>query len=284
MSTHSDCPELSVLSQFFDREITEAEEPQINQHLQSCPRCCARIEQLRRAENMMKAALTKVPAQILTQTLSAECLSPELISAHVHHLLPIGEQERAERHLQTCDACLDEVREAVRTAMVLASSGRELTPPALKAKVASLWKPSPENKQIVAFSRLVIQIAKKGLSLLEQHLIPPFLEVQEMLASAPAYRAEERSSTLNLRIKTDRSEIRVTSVQEGDGVTLKLTLLGAQDEVLPGRRVFLRHQGQSIFSAKTDHEGVLRTPHLEPGIYEIACPGTNAAFELELRS
>jgi hypothetical protein len=113
--------------------------------------------------------------------------------------------------------------------------------------------------------------------------VAPFVEVQEILTPMPAYRSGEEPSALNLRLKSGQIEIRATVVKEGEGVMVRMTLLGAGQEVIAGQRIFVRQQGRSIFSARTDREGVVRTPYLEPGIYEVACPGLEATFELELR-
>jgi hypothetical protein len=233
----------------------------------------------------MKAMLSNISASPTPeQTSSAACLSPEIVTGYVARLLSREESLQAEQHLQTCDWCLQEVAEATRMAVALTTPKRLPVPEALKQKVVALWGPSQVEKATAALSRLVVQVAKKGMALIEQHLVPPFINVEEVLAPAAAYRTAEGPSTLDLNIKTEQTEIRVTSVQEGEGMSLRMTFLDPAQEVLSGQRVFLRQQGRPIFSAKTDQKGVLRTPHLEPGIYEIDCPGTQAVFALEVRS
>lgn len=97
-------------------------------------------------------------------------------------------------------------------------------------------------------------------------------------------RSEENLPALNLRLDAGQAEIRLTATQEGEGLALTLTLLSAEQKTLAGQRIFLRQHGRSIFSAKTDNGGTLRIPRLEPGIYEVACPGIAVTFQLELRS
>jgi hypothetical protein len=179
---------------------------------------------------------------------------------------------------------LQEVAEATRIVVALAIPTRVPVPDALKQQVVAAWAPSGIEKATTTLSRLVVRVAKKGLALIEQHLVPPFIEIEEVLTPAAAYRTAEGPATLDLNIKTDQTEIRVTSVQEGEGMSLHMTFLDLTQEALAGQRVFLRKQGRPIFSAKTDQQGILRTPHLEPGTYEIDCPATQAAFALEVRS
>jgi len=283
MKNRTACPDFSLLSQFLDHELEEEEDKKIRQHVEACPECRAQVGGIERAEGTVRAELAKSPARLSLRKSSQECLSLEIVSAYVQRVLSAEEGVRVERHLQACNACLSEVMEAVRISSSLASAKREPVPTTLKARVASLWESPPVKEKAVSLSRLVIQISKKGLRLLEQHLALPLLDVQEILVPMPAYRSEEGPSALNLRINTGQTAIGVTAVQEGEEVVIKMTFLGAEQEGLAGQRVFLRQHGRSIFSARTDGEGVLQVPRLEPGIYEVACPGIDTTFELELR-
>lgn len=200
------------------------------------------------------------------RALSPECLSPEVISAYVHRVLSAEEGGRVEKHLQNCNRWVHEVMEAFQIASSLALGKREPIPATLKNRVASQWETQPQREQPVPLSCLVIQVAQKGLRLLEKRLVAPLVEVMEVSAPLPAYRAEEVAEALILRIATGETTLRVTAVQEGKGMAFTLTLLGAGEILLAGQRIFLRQQGRAIFSAKTDEKGVLRIPSLEPGI------------------
>jgi hypothetical protein len=232
----------------------------------------------------MKTMLSKSMWVAPNHVPSSACLSPEIVTAYIDRALSREESLRAEQHLQTCDWCLQEVAEATRIVAALTIPTRVPVPDALKQQVAAGWEPSRVEKATAALSRLVVHVAQKGITLIERHLVSPFITVEEVLAPAGAYRTAEGPTTLDLNIKTEQTEIRVTSVQEGEGISLRMTFLDLTQEALAGQRIFLRQQGRPIFSAKTDQQGVLRTPHLEPGTYEIDCPGTQAAFALEVRS
>jgi len=285
MSTSTTCPAPILLSQYLDNEVESSEAQQLSSHVATCSHCRPQLQQLDRVNGGMKAMLSKISTPPTPeQTSSDACLSPEIVVGYVDRLLSREESLEAEKHLQTCDWCLQEVTEATRMTIALAAPNRVPVPDALRQKVVALWEPSRVEKATAALSRLVVQVAKKGLALIEQHLVPPFINVEEMLAPAGAYRTAEGPATLALNIKTEQTEIRVTSVQEGEGMSLRMTFLDPAQEVLSGQRVFLRQQGRPIFSAKTDQQGMLRTPHLEPGTYEIDCPGTQAVFALEVRS
>jgi anti-sigma factor RsiW len=284
MTTPTACPDFSSLSQFFDRELEPEEQQKIGYHIATCPTCHPLLARLEHVEELMRKKSTTLSSGPNLESTAQECLSPELVSAYMQQELPLADGARVESHLQQCDMCLSEVREAFQIVTALTSAKRELVPAVLKARVAALWQETEKQEEAASFSRLVIQATKRGLQLLEQHLTFPFLEMQQMFVPMPVYRAEDGPSALRLNLTTGQATIRVTAVQEGRGAALKLTFFDAKQEAIAGQRIFLRQQGRAIFSAKTDEEGVLRTPHLEPGTYEVACFGMNTNFQLELRA
>ena len=209
-------------------------------------------------------------------------LSPEIVTAYVHHFLSAYEEETVEAHLQNCDACLREVQSAVRFASRHPAQDIRPVPTVLKVQVAALWRTS--QPAIPFCSRLIVQLARSGLRLIAQELTAPLQAVQSHLIPLTAYRTGHTLSVLTLDIETEHAEIKANLIQEGERVAVRLTLLGAERDTLARQRVFLRQEGRSLFSAKTDHQGTLQMPPLAPGIYEVACPGIPATFELELRS
>lgn len=284
MKSHTACPDFSLLSQFLDHELKKGEEAKIKRHLEECSDCHAKADRIGQIEGMVRAELTGSSSQLSPQPRSPECLSPEIVSGYVQRTLPAEEEAQAEKHLQMCDQCLSEVMGAFQVSSLLTATELEPVPATLKARVESLWGRQAEEERTAPFSLLVIQIAKKGLQLLEKHLVPPLLTIEELLAPAPVYRSEKRPPALDLRIDAEQAEIRVTAVQEEEGIALKMTFFGSGQKTLAGQRIFLRRTGRSIFSARTDREGVLRVSRLEPGIYEVICPEIHTTFQLELRS
>jgi hypothetical protein len=210
-----------------------------------------------------KAAVTHPAEELLAQFhKNAESLPPE-------------ERLSIQQHLQGCPSCQEELSALASFDFSLIQRWIDEEQPARAS--------AEENTG--SFSRLIIQVARKSLKLLESHLTAPLLDVQEIFVPMPAYRSEEGPSpALNLRITTGQTGINATIVQDGERVALTMTLLGTGQDALAGQQVFLRRQGKSVFSAQTDSEGVLRTPRLKPGIYEVSCPGVQTTFQLEFRS
>jgi len=116
-----------------------------------------------------------------------------------------------------------------------------------------------------------------------------------LLEGTPAYSAWSRSQVTGLTIGIGlpaapvdeplwRSFLAlVTAGTAVCGIGLVLALEEASGERLADQRIFLRQRGRPIFSARTDAEGVLRTPGLERGVYEVSCPGISTSFRLDLR-
>lgn len=226
-----------------------------------------------------------------TETTSQSYLSPETISAYIHHLLPAEEQQHVEGHLQHCNSCLAETQQAFRYTTRLATPERQLVPDSLKNQVLAMWQTShtwrtseTSSPQVLSCSRLVIQILQTGLQLVETELMAPLRDVQLNLTRQPIYRNNQTAAPLSMHMDTGQTAIRAVANKEGEGIALRLTLLNPEHQGLSMQRIFLRQHGRSLFSAKTDRQGTLRMPHLVPGTYEVACPGIPAAFQLELRS
>jgi hypothetical protein len=162
----------------------------------------------------------------------------------------------------------------------LDASSRAPVPTALMARVASRW---PAAEPAPSLATLVIQVTRSGIRLLEKHLVEPWRELAELAAPAPAFRAGAAPSELRFQLVAAETRISATVIPAGDAVGLVLALEEASGERLADQRIFLRHRGRSIFSARTDAEGILRTPGLERGVYEVSCPGIGTSFRLDLR-
>jgi hypothetical protein len=248
--------------------LTEPQNPaweEFRQHYPQCEPCSAEVAKWEKLEHLL-GRVSQEAAHPAEERLVQFKQSPGSLTPK--------ERRSIQLHLKTCPVC----REGLA---LLASFDFSLIDKWIEEEKSV--RASAEDKA-QSFSRLIIQVAHQGLKLMEQHLVSPFLEVQEVLAPMPAYRPGEGSTALHFRINTSETQINATVVQEGERVALNMTFLGAGQEALAGQRVFLRRQGRSVFSAKTDSKGVLRTPRLKPGIYEVVCPGIQTTFQLEFRS
>jgi anti-sigma factor RsiW len=278
------CPDQLLLSQFLDHELEEKEAYRIARHLTQCPDCHAQIERLRRIDGRIRTQLPAPPLPL--PSFSPTCPPLEKVVTYMQGSLAAPEEQQIEQHIQHCEACFSEAKEAARIAVFLKSLQTPSVPTAVKTQVATRWETS------VSLPRLVIQMTVQGLRLIESYLVPPLLDVREVVTPLPAFRggptslsvfSGERSSALTLKLQAGEAEMDVLAIPENDGVAVRLTLFDAERTALAERRVFIRQHGRAIFSAQTDAQGELHVPRLEPGEYEVSCHEIHTAFQLELR-
>jgi predicted anti-sigma-YlaC factor YlaD len=267
------CPDLLHLSQLLDGELAPADAASVLPHVDTCAACRARLERLERATAAAGAMAARRPAAI--DPPGAECVAPERLAGWTARALPAHDLRAVEAHLERCDVCLDEALAAVRLMARLDAGPTLPVPPALAARVAA----APSKESLTA---LVLRVARAGVELIERHAAP-LIVVEELPLALAAVRAGERAETVSVRIQAPEAQIRATFVAEGAAVGLTLTLLGNADDALAGQRVILRRQGRSLYSARTDDAGVVRMPRIEPGVYEVSCPGIATSFRLDLR-
>lgn len=283
MTALSNCPEPLLLSQLCDHELDTEHERLLSRHLATCSACATRFANMEQRQARLRTGIPQSSTQSSFGIPSPECLSPSVIAAYVQKVLSSEELKKAEKHLHSCDVCLSEVMEAFHISSSLRSARKTSVPSALAARVKASWQNPAAEPRADKLSRLVLQLAQKGLQVIEQYVVEPFRDMHIALSPLPAYRAGEEQTLLSLTLTAERATILLSAAPDGKGVGLTLTLYDAHRQVLPGQRVFLRQNGSSIFSARTDKDGVLRIPHLSLGSYEIACHGIQTTFQVELR-
>ena len=274
------CPDPMVLSQMLDGELSSIEAASIQPHLGACAACQGRLRELRRVTDAGRRAMAAARTGP-GETPGRGCPAPERLAGWAAGQLLPDELRSVELHLAGCGSCLGQALDAVRLMRKLDAEPALEVPATLRARVASRWSAPPSGEE--SLTAVVIRIARAGLTLVERHLAAPVLGVEEMAAAPSTVRADERTDTVSFRILAPEAKIHATVVTEGDAVGLSLTLLGNGDDALGGQRVFLRRHGRSIYSARTDAAGALEMPRLEPGVYEVACPGIGTSFRLDLR-
>lgn len=281
MTNGADCPDLLLLSQFLDHALEEQAAHSVAHHLTFCSECQAQVEQWRRTEGVARVQVP-LPGSPLLLPVSLSCPPLEKVVGYMQGLLTVKEDQHLERHLQDCETCFQEAKNAARVQVFLASAPESPAPASLKTQVANQWEAA--GKPEASLPRIIIQLTEQGLQLLSSYLAPPLLNVQEVFVSQSTYRRGTPSSALTLRLQTGETEMHVLATPENEGVTVRLTLLGPERQALADYRIFIRQHGRAIFSAQTDAQGELYVPRLEPGSYEVSCHEIHTTFQLELRS
>ncbi len=269
------CPTPIQLSQLVDGELAEPEAGQVRSHAAGCELCSTLRARLDAATAGMRAPLPPSPASS-----GAGCLPSDQIAGWVQHVLSPDAQRAADEHLGGCDACLAEGITAARIIARLDAGPTLEVPATLRARVASRWA---EATPAARLTTVVVGLARAGARLLERHLVGPILSIDELPMAAAAVRGDETTEAVRFRICAPGAEIHAAVVPSGEVVGLTLTLVNEAGEALTGQRVFVRRQGRSVFSARTDDAGALRVQRIEVGVYEVSCPGIGTSFRLDLR-
>jgi hypothetical protein len=271
------CPDPVLLSQLVD-EPTAADAADLRAHVAGCAACRTRLAALEDAAGMGRRLAGAAPRLVVPAS-GDGCLAPEDVAAWAGRTLPDGLFATVETHLRDCDTCLAAALDAVRMTARLDAAPALAVPEALAARVASRWGAAEAP---VEAGGVVLRIVRAGVALVERHVVAPLLDVAAWPVPAPAVRADA-GAALGFRIRAPRAEIRATVVPDGDGVGVRLTLLDDAEQALGGQRVFLRRHGRAMYSARTDPDGTVQLPRLEPGVYEISCPEIDTAFRLDLQ-
>lgn len=289
--------ELLILSQHADGELPGAEAHAVAQHLAACPDCRRRLDRMRdattagsRAAHAVQSAAaarlaTAAPrhADAGDDARRATCPAPEVLSGWADPALPATERTALEHHLDACDACLADVLGARRLLARLDATPALPVPAALRARVASMWPRTAEPES--ALTRLVVRVTRAGAELLESHLVAPLRDLVEVATPLPAMRSgTPAASTRSFTLHGPDATIVASIAAAGGAVGLTLRLEADDGAPLADQRVFLRHRGRSLYSARTGADGSLRMPGIEHGVYEVDCPGIATSFQLDLRS
>jgi hypothetical protein len=102
-----DCPEHEILLRFLDRDPTSISDA-VHRHIEQCGRCQQDIESLRSLDETLRN-LMPLDAPLT----GANCPDAMTLAVYMDGKLSTSERDLTERHLGSCDLCLDEVVAAV---------------------------------------------------------------------------------------------------------------------------------------------------------------------------
>lgn len=279
--------ELLVLSQHADGELPVAQAHAVAAHLAVCHGCQRRLDRMLHAAaaaaHAGRAAAVRTAAPDEDGSRPTGCPSPSLLSSWADPALPAADRARLEQHLEGCDACLADVLGARRLLARLDATAALPVPVALQRRVASLWADPASGES--ALTRLVVRVTRAGAELLESHVVAPLRDLVEVATPLPAMRSgTPAGSTRSFTLHGPEATIIASIAAAGDAVGLTLRIQTDDGAPLADQRVFLRHRGRSLYSARTGEDGLLRMPGIEHGVYEVDCPGIATSFQLDLRS
>lgn len=278
------CPEISVLSSFLDKELSEPESETFKSHLRNCPACSRRLKGLESGDGILVRELRKKLMTSSEKVPKGDCVTPETMASYLHDLLSVEEKSRIEGHLDRCDTCLNELTVLARTEKQLSQSRVEPLPNFLKERVEALWKEDEKTKEQIL--RVAVRLVKDGLEVLRDSLFPQAVSFQEVFAPAGAYRAAPKDSLpTGVSIKRNLQSMQLSLMvqrEKEDRASLRITLENEKSNPLEGKRVLLRREQVLLQSERTDAEGVVVISNLEPGAYQLGIVILEKEYHVDL--
>ena len=208
------------------------------------------------------------------------------LSGYVSGVLSPQEQQVLEEHVRHCHACLTEVMALRRTRSLLAQEQLLAPPQPLVQRVRQAIIESNPSQMIRPMARIVIEMVRSGLKLLESSRFPPTIDLQVTTLQLPAaaFRAAPKSAAqgqgIEIREIIGEVEIRITLTHDDDAtVSCRLTVQ-KQGRPLPQARVTLRKGGRTVYSRKLSPDGQVSFHRLNAGEYCLSIPQEQAETTL----
>lgn len=286
MTDAGHCPDLVVLSSFLDGELAGGENENVKVHLGNCPGCAGRLKDLEMAGRSIINHLERATG-LSDRSPSADCPSGDVLSSYLHDLLPADEKHATEVHLDHCDACLSDLASMARTDAQLRRTPAEPVPRSLREKVEAIW--SKAEKATEPILKVVCRLAQDGIEFLRDSLLPQGVTYQLGYAASGAYRGvAEPSLPSSILFKGNVAGIQLGLSVEWEGADragLKVKIEDEEFHPLSAQRIHLRREQILVYSERTDANGNVTIPNLEPGTYEIGISalGKECTIDFELR-
>lgn len=286
MTAAGHCPDLIVLSSFLDGELAGGENEDVKVHLGNCPACARRLKSLEMAGQSIINHLERATS-LSDRSPSAGCPNGEILSSYLHDLLPADEKDATEVHLDHCDACLSDLASMARTDAQLRRAPAEPVPRSLREKVEAFW--SKTEKATEPILKVVCRLAQDGIEFLRDSLLPQGVTYQLGYAASGAYRGvAEASLPSSILFKGNVAGIQLGLSVEWEGADragLKVKIEDEEFHPLSAQRIHLRREQILVYSERTDANGNVTIPNLEPGSYEvgISALGKECTIDFELR-
>ncbi len=277
------CPEISVLSAFFDGELEKDQNQRVQFHAQSCSACADRLKRFDAVDQLLVGHL----GEAMTTSNSsrrADCVTPEVMTSYFHDLLSGEEKKQVEAHLDLCDDCLSEFASLAKAEMRMEQSKTEPLPNALRERVKAFWTKEERAKEPIL--RLAVRLASEGLEIIRDSLFPHEVSMQEVFAPAGVYRATPKSSLPSgVLLKRDLPGIQLSVLLEwekADRAGLRIKIANEKSNPVAGQRVLLRQEKVFLCSERTDADGAVTITNLEPGVYQLGILTLDKEFYVDL--
>jgi len=268
-----------MLSMYLDGELDHAASQTLAAHLTSCQRCGQTVRRWEAVQRAMGEAFMR-RTESRSEVRDSACTRPAELSSYANGLLTEHEQEAVEDHLRRCDPCLAEVM-ALRHTLRRLRKDQWLSPPdPLAQRARQAIMAGEQTGGIRQLGRVVIQVAKRGLKVLDLSGASPALDLQVLLLPTPATAFRRRSEddqsgwsqALEIQAMVGTLELTIKLLHEQDETVGGTIWVQKEGQPLSRARVTLRKAGRTVYSRRLSLDGHMNLPQLTPGEYVMSIP------------
>ena len=284
-------PDWSTLLRYVDKDLEPDEARRVDQYITSHPEERRQLERLERFVQRVRTALTETALrqQPPAPTDVSQYLSPELISGYVADVLSAEERLHVEEQLRASDICLQEFIRVHEISSRMEKAELKPMPAALKQQIKALWQPQQPPVSVLVIEWVkesVKEGLERGLRIVEEQLVAPFGSFELLPQPAFRGRGDEKAEAkdLHFQMSVGEATVKVSTVQERNGLALMITLLDAEKQGIKNQRVTLRQEERIRSSDRTDADGSIHVSLIDPGIYDMEWRDREATLRLDVRA
>lgn len=284
------CPNDEMLSMYMDRSLESPAADALARHVATCERCSQTVRQWETVQQAVGEVWLRHQRGNPDASMASTCpRQADLVNA-VSGLLTPQERADLDAHLRDCDACLVQMRALRRTVRWLRQE-HWLTPPEpLRRRARSAIVGSEIRSGIREITRVVLEMAQRGLKVLEASWGPTTLDLQIITLSAPVpvLRAQggvgEGEQAVDIRHLEGDIALHITLIPEAPN-TVRLSLRAQkQNAPLSQALVTIRREGRTVCARRLSVVGEMQAFQLTAGEYTISLAQEGVAMTVVLQT
>jgi anti-sigma factor RsiW len=270
------CPNDEMLSMYMDKTLEPPAADALARHVATCERCSQTVHQWETVQQAVGEVWLRHQTGSPDASTASTCPPQAALVDAVSGLLTPQERADLDAHLRDCDACLVQMRALRRTVRLLRQE-RWLTPPEPLRRIArSAIVGSAARSGIREITRVVIEVAQRGLKVLEASWGAATLDLQIMPLSAPVpvLRAQEGAGegeqAVAIRHLAGDITLYITLIPEAHN-TVRLSLRAhKQNAPLAQALVTVRREQRTVYARRLSVAGEMPVFRLTAGEYTIS--------------
>jgi len=282
------CPNDTTLSMYRDGALESGAADVLAGHVATCQRCTQTMRQWATAQQVVGEVWLRRQTDSYSASTTSTCPGqPEMLNA-VSGLLTPQERADLDAHLRDCDACLVQMRALRRTVRLLRQEHWLAPPEPLRRSARNAIVGSATRLGMREMARVVIEVAQRGLKVLEASWDPVTLDMQIMplSASVAALRTQrgEEEQGVDIRHVMGDIALHITLIPEAHN-TVRLSFRAQkQSAPLSQALVTIHREGRTVYARRLSVAGEMQAFQLTDGEYTISLAQEDVAMTVVLQT